>query len=136
MSQEAFERLLEFVEQNRDRIEVALILQKCNKLLKERDEEIENLKKELNSYRTKLKEEVKLELASESINPILKVHILECGLPQYVARDLYQSKYDFSNLGEVLKYTKKEIISIRGFGGKRLAILESFLKEHGLKFAE
>lgn len=136
MSQEAFERLIEFVEQNRDKIEVALILQKCNKLLKERDEEIEKLKKELNSYRKKLKEEVKLELASESINPILKVHILECGLPQYVARDLYQSKYDFSNLGEVLKYTKKEIISIRGFGGKRLAILESFLEEHGLKFAE
>ena len=27
MSQEAFERLIEFVEQNRDRIEVALILQ-------------------------------------------------------------------------------------------------------------
>ena len=77
-----------------------------------------------------------MELARESTNPILKVHILECGLPQYVARDLYQSKYDFSNLGEVLKYTKKEIISIRGFGGKRLAILESFLEEHGLKFVE
>ena len=136
MSQDAFERLIEFVEQNRDRIEVALILQRCKKMLRERDEEIEKLKKELNSYRKKLKEEVKLELASESANPILKVHILDCGLPQYVARDLYQSKYDFNNLGEVLKYTKKEIISIRGFGGKRLAILESFLKKHGLKFAE
>ena len=136
MSQEAFERLIQFVEQNRDRIEVALILQKCKKMLRERDEEIEKLKEELNSYRKKLKEEVKLELASESINPILKVHILECGLPQYVARDLYQSKYDFSNLGEVLKYTKKEIMSIRGFGGKRLAVLESFLEEHGLKLSK
>lgn len=134
MSQEAFERLIEFVDQNGDRIEVALILQRCKKMLRERDEEIEKLKKELNSYRKKLKEEVKLELASESTNPILKVHILECGLPQYVARDLYHSKYDFSNLGEVLKYSKKEILSIRGFGGRRLAILESFLEEHGLKF--
>lgn len=136
MSQDAFERLIEFVEQNRDRIEVALILQRCKKMLRERDEEIEKLKKELISYRRKLKEEVKLELASENTNLILKVHILECGLPQYVARDLYQSKYDFNNLGEVLKCTKKGIISIRGFGGKRLAILENFLKEHGLKFAE
>lgn len=136
MSQDAFERLVKFVEQNRDKIEVALILQKCNKLLKERDEEIDKLKKELDSYRKKLKEEVKLELTNESVDPILKVHILDCGLPQYVARDLYFSKYDFSNLGEVLRYTKKEIMSIRGFGGKRLSILESFLKEHGLKFVD
>lgn len=133
MSQDVFERLIEFVEQNGDRIEVALILQRCKRMLIERDKEIEKLKKELISYRKKLKEEVKLELASENTNPILKVHILECGLPQYVARDLYQSKYDFSNLGEVLMYTKKEIMSIRGFGGKRLAMLESFLKKHGLK---
>ena len=51
MSQDAFERLIEFVEQNRDRIEVTLILQRCKKMLRERDEEIEKLKKELNSYR-------------------------------------------------------------------------------------
>ena len=36
MSQEAFDRLIEFVEQNRDKIEVALILQRCKKMLRER----------------------------------------------------------------------------------------------------
>ena len=47
MSQDAFERLIEFVEQNGDRIEVALILQRCKMMLIERDKEIEKLKKEL-----------------------------------------------------------------------------------------
>lgn len=100
----------------------------------DRDEEVENLKKELALYKKKLKEEVEQELAIESTNPILKVPILECGLPYYIAKDLWYSRYEFDNLGEVLRFTRKELLSIRGFGGKRLAVLESFLEEHGLKF--
>jgi hypothetical protein len=99
----------------------------------DRDEEVENLKKELALYKKKLKEEVEQELAIESTNPILKVPILECGLPYYIAKDLWNSRYEFENLGEVLKFTRKELLSIRGFGGKRLAVLEGFLEEHGLK---
>ena len=45
-------------------------------MLRERDEEIEKLKKELNSYRKKLKEGGEVGVGKRKHNPILKVHIL------------------------------------------------------------
>ena len=136
MEKDIVDRLMEFAEANKEKMALSLLLRKMAKQLKDNEEEIARLREEVVSYRNKLKEVVKLELASESVNPILKVHIMECGLPLYVARDLYCSKYSFDNLGEVVRFTRKELLGIRGFGGKRMAVLEGFLEKNGLKLAE
>ena len=136
MVKDIVDRLMEFAKENEERIAIMLLLGKIVKELQYKDEEIIKLRDEIQCYKKKLKEEVERELASESANPILKVPIMECGLPLYVAKDLYYSKFGFDNLGEVVRFTKKELLGIRGFGGKRLAILESFLDKYGLVLAK
>ena len=111
-------------------------LSKIRRRFFEKDEEIEKLKKEIESLQKKLREETKQELADENENHVLKAHIKECGLQEYVANSLYHSKYGFETLGEVVKFTRKELLGIYGFGGKRIAVLESFLEKNGLKLAE
>ena len=136
MEIEEFRNIVEFAEKNRGDIDIALNFARLIGMLRQKDAEILALREELQSYKKKLNETVELELVSESVNSVLKSPIMYCGLPQYVAKDLYYSKYGFENLGQVVKHTRKEILSIRNFGGKRLAILEGFLEKHGLKLAD
>ena len=136
MEKDIVDRLLEFAKENEERIAIMLLLGKIIREMQYKDDEIDKLREEVRCYKKKLKEEVELELASESANPVLKAPIMECGLPLYVAKDLCYSTFGFDTLGEVVRFTKKELLGIRGFGGKRLAILESFLEKHGLALAK
>ena len=136
MEKDVVDKLIEFAEASEEKMAFLFLLRRLTKQMEDKDKEIAELREEVLSCRKKLREEVNRELARENINPILKTPILECGLPTYVAKDLYFSKYEFMNLGEVLKFTRKELLSIRGFGGKRLDILEGFLSKHGLKLAK
>ena len=137
MGKDILEKLQAFVEEHKEELDFTMIVLKFQHILEEKDEEIKKLKKEVESLRKKVKEETELELADENANPIiLKAPIRECGLPLYVANALWFGPKGFDTLGEVVKFTRKDLLGLRGFGKKRLAVLESFLEKNGLKLAE
>lgn len=107
--------------------------------LEKSKEEIKRLEAEVRTLRSKFKQSIEKEEGAEAEaerNPLLRVFIMDSGLPLKVAQPLHYGKYAFENLEQVIRFTRKELLTIRGFGGKRLCELEAFLESHGLSLKE